>query len=131
MPSDLLGGVLLGITAGAAVLVAFGSPAGKPTVDEVQRSLTDLGYDVAAIHRRGEDSPRLGDGRDADLGRAATESTRSAATSATRSSPPRPGTGPMYKEPGLPVFGSRIQQVEHVGYTLMLADRAGVHRRGS
>jgi uncharacterized membrane protein YbhN (UPF0104 family)/tRNA A-37 threonylcarbamoyl transferase component Bud32 len=33
----------------------------------------------------------------------------------------------MYKEPGLPVFGSRVQQVEHIGYTLMLADRAGVH----
>ena len=33
----------------------------------------------------------------------------------------------MYHEPGMPVFGSRIQQVEHVGYTLMLADRAGVH----
>ena len=33
----------------------------------------------------------------------------------------------MYHEPGTPVFGSRIQQVEHVGYTLMLADRAGVH----
>jgi uncharacterized membrane protein YbhN (UPF0104 family) len=25
------------------------------------------------------------------------------------------------------VFGSRIQQVEHIGYTLMLAERAGVH----
>ena len=33
----------------------------------------------------------------------------------------------MYHEPGLPVFGSRIQQAEHVGYTLMLAERAGVH----
>ena len=33
----------------------------------------------------------------------------------------------MYHEPGVPVFGSRIQQVEHIGYTLMLADRAGVH----
>jgi uncharacterized membrane protein YbhN (UPF0104 family) len=33
----------------------------------------------------------------------------------------------MYKEPGLPVFGTRIQHVEHIGYTLMLADRAGVH----
>jgi uncharacterized membrane protein YbhN (UPF0104 family) len=33
----------------------------------------------------------------------------------------------MYHEPGQPVFGSRLQQVEHVGYTLMLADRAGVH----
>src|SRR5262249_1813448 len=32
----------------------------------------------------------------------------------------------MYREPGLPVFGSRIQQVEHIAYTLFLAERAGV-----
>ena len=39
LPSDLLGGVLLGMTTAAAVLVAFGSPAGKPTVDEVRAAL--------------------------------------------------------------------------------------------
>ena len=33
----------------------------------------------------------------------------------------------MYHDPGVPVFGSRIQQVEHIGYTLMLAERADVH----
>ena len=32
----------------------------------------------------------------------------------------------MYRDPGVPVFGSRIQQVEHIGYALMLADRAKV-----
>ncbi len=30
----------------------------------------------------------------------------------------------MYRDPGLPVFGSRVQQVEHIAYTLMLAERA-------
>ena len=35
-PSDALGGLLLGIAAGAAVLVVFGSPAGRPTIDEVR-----------------------------------------------------------------------------------------------
>ena len=30
----------------------------------------------------------------------------------------------MYHDPGVPVFGSRIQQVEHIAYALMLADRA-------
>ena len=33
----------------------------------------------------------------------------------------------MYHDPGVPVFGSRIQQVEHIGFTLMLAERADVH----
>src|SRR5207249_1606228 len=32
----------------------------------------------------------------------------------------------MYHDPGVPVFGSRIQQVEHIGFTLMLAERADV-----
>ena len=34
----------------------------------------------------------------------------------------------MYHDPGVPVFGSRIQQVEHIGFTLMLAERADVSR---
>jgi uncharacterized membrane protein YbhN (UPF0104 family) len=32
----------------------------------------------------------------------------------------------MYREPSQPVLGSRIQQVEHVAYAMLLADRAGV-----
>ncbi len=32
----------------------------------------------------------------------------------------------MYKDPGLPVFGSRLQTVEHLAYAGMLAQRAGV-----
>ena len=32
----------------------------------------------------------------------------------------------MYRAPGVPVFGSRLQQVEHGGYALLLADRAGL-----
>jgi uncharacterized membrane protein YbhN (UPF0104 family) len=32
----------------------------------------------------------------------------------------------MYRDPGVPVFGSRIQQVEHIGYALVLAERADV-----
>ena len=58
LPSDVLGGVLLGMTTAAAVLVAFGSPAGKPTVDEVRAALADLGYDVADI-RPATESIRL------------------------------------------------------------------------
>jgi uncharacterized membrane protein YbhN (UPF0104 family)/membrane-associated phospholipid phosphatase/tRNA A-37 threonylcarbamoyl transferase component Bud32 len=127
LPSDVLGGVLLGFTTAAAVLVVFGSPAGKPSVDEVRAALTDLGYDVADISRASESIPRAAvmdvtlatgeqyrvdvfgrDQRDAQVAAKAWHKM-------------------MYKEPGHPVFGSRIQQVEHIGYTLLLADRAGVH----
>src|SRR3978361_1741535 len=32
----------------------------------------------------------------------------------------------MYKDPGLPVFGSRLQTVEHLAYASMLAEQAGI-----
>ena len=126
-PSDALGGLLLGIAAGAAVLVAFGSPAGRPTIDEVRASLTDLGYDVADMQRAQNGTPRAsvmdveltsGDKLRVDAFGRDQRDAQFIAKAWHRA---------MYHEPGMPVFGSRIQQVEHVGYTLMLADRAGVH----
>jgi uncharacterized membrane protein YbhN (UPF0104 family)/membrane-associated phospholipid phosphatase len=127
LPSDVFGGLLLGFTTAAAVLVVFGSPAGKPSLDEVRAALTDLGYDIADLRRAPESIPRAAvmdvtltsgeqyrvdvfgrDQRDAQVVAKAWHNL-------------------MFKEPGLPVFGSRIQQVEHIGYTLLLADRAGVH----
>ena len=126
-PSDVLGGFLLGIAAGALVLVIVGSPAGRPTISEVRDALGDLGYAVAELQYSAERVPRASvvdvtlvsgeryrvdaygrDQRDAQIINKAWHAA-------------------MYHEPGLPVFGSRIQQAEHVGYTLMLADRAGVH----
>src|SRR5947199_159079 len=66
LPSVLLGGVLLAMTTAAAVRVAFGSPAGKPTVDEVRAALTDLGYDVTAI-RPATEAIRLATVMDVEL----------------------------------------------------------------
>ena len=127
LPSDLLGGVLLGMTTAAAVLVAFGSPAGKPTVDEVRAALADLGYDATAIHPATE-KIRLATVMDVELASGEHyrvdvfgRDQRDAQVAA------RWWHRLMYKEPGLPVFGSRIQQVEHIGYTMFIADRAGVH----
>ncbi len=67
-PSDTFGGLLLGITAGAAVLVAFGSPAGRLTIDEVRAAL-----DRSRVRRRrsaasaGRQPTRRGHGRGARL----------------------------------------------------------------
>ncbi len=127
LPSDVLGGVLLGMTAAAGVLVLFGSPAGKPSTDEVRAALVDLGYDVADIHHAKESIPQAavmdvvlssGEHYRVDVFGRDQRDAQVAAKAWHRL---------MYKEPSLPVFGSRIQQVEHVGYTLLLADRAGVH----
>ena len=68
-PSDALGGLLLGITAGAAVLVAFGSPAGRPTdrrgARVAHRSRIRRRRHATRAERH---ATRVGDGRRAHLG---------------------------------------------------------------
>jgi uncharacterized membrane protein YbhN (UPF0104 family)/membrane-associated phospholipid phosphatase/tRNA A-37 threonylcarbamoyl transferase component Bud32 len=126
LPSDVLGGVLLGMTTAAGVLVAFGSTAGKPTVDEVRAALVDLGYEPTDI-RPSKESIARATVMDVDLPSGARyrvdvfgRDQRDAQVVA------KWWHRLMYHEPGLPVFGTRIQQVEHVGYTMFIADRAGV-----
>jgi uncharacterized membrane protein YbhN (UPF0104 family)/tRNA A-37 threonylcarbamoyl transferase component Bud32 len=126
-PSDVLGGFLLGIAAGALVLVIFGSPAGRPTIGEVRDALGDLGYDVADLQYSNEHVSRASV---VDVTLASGEQLRVDAFGRDQRDAQvvaKAWHAAMYHEPGLPVFGSRIQQAEHVGYTLMLAERAGVH----
>jgi len=47
---DLVGAVLLGIATAAAVHLAFGSPRGRPSVDDVVDALGSLGVDVVDAH---------------------------------------------------------------------------------
>jgi uncharacterized membrane protein YbhN (UPF0104 family)/membrane-associated phospholipid phosphatase/tRNA A-37 threonylcarbamoyl transferase component Bud32 len=126
-PSDVLGGFLLGIAGGALVLVVFGSPAGRPTIGEVRDALGDLGYDVADLQYAQEHVPRASV---VDVTLTSGEQLRVDAFGRDQRDAQvvaKAWHAAMYHEPGLPVFGSRIQQAEHVGYTLMLAERAGVH----
>ena len=127
LPSDVLGGILLGMTTAAAVLVAFGSPAGKPSTDEVRDALTDLGYDVADLQRSVASIPQAtvmsvdlasGERYRVDVFGRDQRDAKVLAKAWHRM---------MYREPGVTVFGSRLQQVEHIGYTLFLAEHAGVH----
>ena len=126
LPSDLLGGVLLGMTTAAAVLVAFGSPAGKPTIEEVRSALTDLGFDPTEL-QPAEESIRQGTVMDVAV--ASGEKYRVDVFGRDQRDAQVVAKWwhrLMYREPGLPVFGSRIQQAEHIGYTMIVADRAGV-----
>jgi uncharacterized membrane protein YbhN (UPF0104 family)/membrane-associated phospholipid phosphatase len=125
-PSDVLGGIFLGFAVAALVRVVFGSPGGRPSVAEVREALVDMGYDVAAIAPAavrvarasvmdvvldsGEHLRVDAFGRDQRDARIAAKAWHWL----------------MYHDPGLPVFGSRVQQVEHVAYALMLAERGHV-----
>jgi uncharacterized membrane protein YbhN (UPF0104 family)/membrane-associated phospholipid phosphatase len=126
-PSDVLGGIFVGFAVAALVRFAFGSPGGRPSIAEVQTALGDLGYQVTSIVPAPERVARasvvdvvLTDGsmvRADAFGRDQRDA-RIAAKIWHRA---------MYHEPGVPVFGSRAQQVEHIAYALMLAERGNVN----
>ena len=125
-PSDVLGGILIGFAVAALVRVVFGSPGGQPSVAEVHNALADLGYDVASITPATEHIARAsvmdvqlatGEHFRVDAFGRDQRDARIAAKVWHRA---------MYHDPGVPVFGSRIQQAEHIGFTLMLAEREGV-----
>jgi glycosyltransferase 2 family protein len=125
-PSDVVGGLFLGIATAGAVLAVFGAPGGRPTLDEVRDGLTALGFDVADVAHADLQVPRAavmdvrltsGEqlrvdayGRDQRDGQVAAKAWHWI----------------MYRDPGVPVFGNRLQQTEHIGYALVLADRAKV-----
>jgi uncharacterized membrane protein YbhN (UPF0104 family)/membrane-associated phospholipid phosphatase len=126
-PSDVLGGMLLGFAVAALVRVVFGSPGGRPSVAEVRDAITDLGYEVTSIAPAEENVPRasvmdveLASGQHLRVD-AFGRDQRDARIAA------KAWHWLMYHDPGLPVFGSRVQQVEHIAYTLMLAERADVN----
>jgi uncharacterized membrane protein YbhN (UPF0104 family)/membrane-associated phospholipid phosphatase len=125
-PADVIGGVLVGFGIAALVRVFLGSPGGQPSVAEVRAALGDLGYEVADIAPAAEHVQRAavmdvqlatGErlrvdafGRDQRDARIAAKVWHKA----------------MYRDPGVAVFGSRVQQVEHIAFALMLAERANV-----
>ena len=127
LASDVAGGLFLGLAVAAAVHVAFGAPGGRPSAAQIRDALGELGFDVVEVDVSDIDVPRatvmeadlasggplrvIAFGRDQRDGQFAAKVLHKL----------------LYKDPGLPVFGSRLQQVEHVAYALMLAEKAGVN----
>jgi uncharacterized membrane protein YbhN (UPF0104 family)/membrane-associated phospholipid phosphatase/tRNA A-37 threonylcarbamoyl transferase component Bud32 len=125
-PSDVAGGVFLGFAAGGAVLAVFGAPGGRPTLNEVHDGLVELGFAVRDVRHADEQVPRAAV---MDVRLKSGEHLRVDAFGRDQ----RDGQllakvwhRIMYRDPGVPVFGSRLQQVEHIAYTLMVAERAKV-----
>ena len=125
-PSDVLGALFLGVAVVALIRVVFGSPAGGPTTAEVRDALTDLGYDAREIAYATEAIPRASvmdvelDTGDHVRVTAFGRDQRDAQVAA------KVWHHLLYRKPGLPVFGTRLEYVEHIGFALVLAERAGV-----
>jgi uncharacterized membrane protein YbhN (UPF0104 family)/membrane-associated phospholipid phosphatase len=125
LASDVVGGLFLGLAAGAAVHVLFGAPSGRPTAAQVAAAVQSVGLDLTGLTRSptrypgatifdgaAPDGPVrvLAFGRDQRDGQVAAKLWHNV----------------MYKDPGVPVFGSRIQTAEHIAYATMVAARGGL-----
>jgi uncharacterized membrane protein YbhN (UPF0104 family)/membrane-associated phospholipid phosphatase len=123
--SDVLGGVFLGLATGAAVHWAFGAPSGRPSLAQISAALDGLGLQAGALEPSARTFPGatiaegvvggaparvVAFGRDQRDGQIAARLWHNIA----------------YKDPGLPVFASRLQTVEHLAYASMLAEEAGI-----
>jgi undecaprenyl-diphosphatase len=123
-PNDLFAAIVLGWTAAAAVHLLFGSPGGRPTVDQVRASLAELG--IAATNVRLADHQRAGStmmlaedavgalrvkviGRDEADARLFAKLWRSI----------------FYRDSGPRLTLTRMQQVEHEAYLMLVAREAG------
>jgi glycosyltransferase 2 family protein len=125
LPSDVLGGLALGLGGAALVRLAFGTAAGVPPAERVRLALAALGVEVDDLRASGRQ--RIGAaeyvGHDGDgplnarvLGRDAQDTQRLA----------RRWRLLAYRDPPRSVAVGRLEQVEHEALATVMAARAGV-----
>ena len=124
-PNDVLAALALGWGVAAAIHLAFGSPAGRPTVPQIEASLKELGVPaegVALEPRQPQGATRLAaDGpggriRIKVLGRDETEAQLFS----------KFWRSVFYKESGRTMQLTRLQEVEHEAYLVLAARSASV-----
>lgn len=129
-PSEATTGLLLAVVGAAAVHVAFGSPSGRPSLEDVVRALDDLGvrprrlgaatrqrsglFVVDAVAEGGEALVVKVYGRDAYDTQLLSSLWRAI----------------WYRDAGTPISVGRLQQAEHEALLTMLAQQAGVPAPG-
>ncbi|HEY5165545.1 MAG TPA: hypothetical protein VIJ44_06305, partial [Acidimicrobiia bacterium] len=124
-PNDVFGGLILGWAIAAAVHLAFGSPGGRPTSEQVRRSLAELGIDATEIRlaRRQPTGFTLMRARDATgdlrikvIGRDEADAQFLA----------KLWRFIVYRDSGPRLAWTRLQQVEHEAYLMLVAREQGV-----
>lgn len=124
-PTDVIGALGVGMVAAGAALVLLGSPAGHPDLDQVRRSLAELGVEADDLRFDDEQSwgvrvlRAVAPGGDPLVvkvyGRDATDAHRAARWWRTIA----------YRDQSAP-DATRLQLVEHEALVTILAERAGV-----
>ena len=124
VPGDVVGGVLLGLAVGAAVHLCFGSPLGRPSVQQVLDGLQELGVDAGPIlqvsQRRGIVRVEAALDHELLVGTAAGRDAADAGLLA------RLWRAVWYKGGAARVLATRRQQVAGEALVTLLAERAGV-----
>lgn len=126
LPKSLACAVAVGVLASATIHLVFGSPAGRPTAAQVQAALRDLGVvavsnvQLAAV-QPAEHTLMLAEDGDAALmikvlGRDERDAQRLA----------KLWRFLLYRDSGPTLFLTRVQEVEHQAYVMLLAQLAGV-----
>jgi uncharacterized membrane protein YbhN (UPF0104 family)/tRNA A-37 threonylcarbamoyl transferase component Bud32 len=124
-PNDVFGALVLGWAIAAAVHLAFGSPGGRPTSEQVRRSLAELGIDATEVRlaRRQPTGFTLMRARDATdqlrikvIGRDEADAQFLA----------KLWRFIVYRNSGPSLAWTRLQQVEHEAYLMLVAREQGV-----
>ena len=123
-PNDVIGGFALGLMVAATYHLMLGSPGGRPTMAQIDLALAELGVDaddvtLAPVQHVGRTAVTATTpsgpvditviGRDERDARLFAKATRFA----------------FYRDSGPDRFRSRLQEVEHEAYVLLLAQRSG------
>jgi uncharacterized membrane protein YbhN (UPF0104 family)/tRNA A-37 threonylcarbamoyl transferase component Bud32 len=126
LPLDVAAGIAIGWGAAAILHLAFGTPAATPTLSQVDNALRSVGINVSDLHladhqvwgetRFAGSGPRGEPVAVEVLGRDAADARLIAKWSRAL----------LYRDTNPISSTSRIQQLEHRAYLLLLAERAGV-----
>jgi undecaprenyl-diphosphatase len=124
-PNDVFAGLVLGWAVAAAVHLAFGSPGGRPTSEQVRRSVAELGIDAADVRLASRQltgstlmtaEDRHGPVRIKVIGRDEADAQFLA----------KFWRFIVYRDSGPALAWTRLQQVEHEAFLMLLAQDRGV-----
>jgi uncharacterized membrane protein YbhN (UPF0104 family) len=125
LPTDVVAGLLLGWASAAVVRLLFGSPAGRPSLDQLAEALAEIRADASALHFAPTQEPgstrvlaRAGDGVDLCI-RAYGRDERDAQLLS------KLWRFIWYEDSGPTLYVTRLQEVEHQAYAMLLATQAG------
>jgi undecaprenyl-diphosphatase len=126
LPKSLACAIAVGVLAAATIHLAFGSPAGRATPSQVQAALRDLGLLAVRHVRLAERQPPghtlmlADDGDTRLLIKVLGRDERDAQVLA------KLWKSMFYRHSGPTLFLTRLQEVEHQAYVMLLAQHAGV-----